>query len=89
MSVKINLEKEFIEKFAKNEKDTGSIEVQIALFTKKITNLTDHLKKHKHDHHTRRGLLAIVGKRKRLLSYLSKKNNEKYKSLIKELNIRG
>ena len=89
MSVKINLEKEFIEKFAKNEKDTGSIEVQIALFTKKITYLTDHLKKHKHDHHTRRGLIAIVGKRKRLLNYLSKKNNEKYKSLIKELNIRG
>lgn len=89
MSVRKNIKKELIEKFAKDEGDTGSTEVQIAVFSERIKNLTDHLKNHKNDHHTRNGLMAIVNKRKRLLKYLSEKDKEKYKSIINELNIRN
>ena len=81
--------KKVIEKFSNNENDTGSPEVQIALFSERINNLTDHLKNHKNDHHTRKGLMIMVNKRKKLLKYLSNKNIEKYKSLINELKIRG
>ena len=89
MSIKKEVKKEVISKFANNENDTGSPEVQIALFSERINNLTNHLKNHKHDHHTRKGLMVMVGKRKRLLNYLSKKNKQKYESLIKELVLRG
>ncbi len=89
MSIKKEVKKEVISKFANNENDTGSPEVQIALFSERINNLTNHLKNHKHDHHTRKGLMVMVGKRKRLLNYLSKKNKQKYESLIKELGLRG
>tara|TARA_B100000686_G_C16719093_1_gene933811 strand:- start:1069 stop:1335 length:267 start_codon:yes stop_codon:yes gene_type:complete len=88
MSKKKEIE-ELISKFARSEKDTGSTEVQIAILTQRIKGLTEHLKLHKHDHHTRKGLMVIVGKRKSLLNYLSKTDNTKYQSVIKELNIRG
>ena len=89
MSIKKDLKREVISKFANNENDTGSPEVQIAIFSERIKNLTEHLKNHKHDHHTRKGLMVMVGKRKRLLNYLSKKDNKKYASLIKELGLRA
>ena len=89
----INLKKEqkeeLIAKFGKNAKDTGSTEAQVAMLTQKIAELTEHLKTNKKDYATKRGLLMMVGKRKRLLSYLKDKNLEKYRNLIKELNIRG
>ena len=80
--------KEVIERFKVHETDTGSPEVQIALLTSRIKYLTDHFKIHKKDHHSRRGLLKLVGQRKRLLNYLKRKNAEKYRGLIKELGIR-
>ena len=89
MSIEKKIKKEIISIFSKKENDTGSVEVQIAIFSKKIENLTNHLKTHKHDNHTRRGLIAIVGKRKRLLSYLSKKNNQKYQDLVKKIGLRN
>ena len=89
MSIEKKTKKEIISNFSKNENDTGSVEVQIAIFSKRIENLTNHLKTHKHDNHTRRGLIAIVGKRKRLLSYLSKKNNQKYQDLVKKIGLRN
>ena len=89
MSIKKDTKKEIISKFATNEKDTGSPQVQIAVLSERINNLTEHFKLHKHDNHSKKGLVALVNKRKKLLSYLSKKNNEKYKEIIKELKIRG
>jgi len=89
MSIKKDTKKEIISKFATNEKDTGSAQVQIAVLSERINNLTEHFKLHKHDNHSKRGLLALVDKRKKLLSYISKKDNEKYKEIIKELKIRG
>lgn len=80
--------KEIIEKFKVNEKDTGSPEVQIALLSSRIRYLTDHFKVHKKDHHSRRGLLKLVGQRRRLLNYLKKKDVEKYRTVIQELGIR-
>lgn len=71
-----------------NEKDTGSPEVQIAILTKRINDLTEHLKTHKKDHHSRRGLLKMVGKRRALLSYLKKNDIESYRNLIERLGIR-
>jgi len=68
--------------------DTGSPEVQVALFTEQIKKLTEHLKAHKHDNHSRRGLLKMVGKRRRLLDYLAKKNKESYDKLVKSLGLR-
>ncbi len=73
---------------AKSENDTGSAEAQIALFTHRITHLTEHLKVHTKDHSTRRGLLKLVGKRRRLLDYLKTKDIERYRSIIAELNLR-
>ena len=89
MSIKKDTKKEIISKFATNEKDTGSAQVQIAVISERINNLTEHFKLHKHDNHSKRGLVALVSKRKKLLSYISKKNNNKYKEIIKDLNIRG
>ena len=89
MSIKKDTKKEIITKFATNEKDTGSAQVQIAVLSERINNLTEHFKLHKHDNHSKKGLVALVNKRKKLLSYISKKNNEKYKEIINELNIRG
>lgn len=73
---------------AAHAKDTGSAEVQIALFTEKIKQLTDHLKTHKKDNHSRRGLLAMVSKRRRLLDYLSKKDHKRYEAVVKKLQLR-
>jgi len=77
-----------IERFAREPGDTGSPEVQIALITQRVSHLTEHLKEHKHDHHSRRGLLQLVGQRRRLLNYLKDKDIERYRSLIAELGIR-
>jgi len=77
-----------IEKYKLHEHDSGSPEVQIALLTERIRTLTEHFKLHKNDHHSRRGLLKMVGQRRRLLDYLKNKNAEHYKSLIKELDLR-
>ena len=77
-----------MQEYATHEGDTGSPEVQIAVLTKRINDLTEHLKEHHKDHHSRRGLLKMVGQRRRLLDYLKKKDLEKYRSLIKELGLR-
>ena len=77
-----------IKEFAKNEKDTGSSEVQIAILTKEINDLTEHLKTHIHDYHSRRGLLKKVGQRKNMLQYLAKKDIQSYRELIKKLGLR-
>jgi small subunit ribosomal protein S15 len=79
---------EIIKKFGQNEKDTGRTEVQIALLTERINELTDHLRIHPKDHHSRRGLLKLVGQRRRLLNYLTKKDVNRYRALIKELGLR-
>ncbi|MCD6498238.1 MAG: 30S ribosomal protein S15 [Deltaproteobacteria bacterium] len=77
-----------IDKFRQHETDTGSPEVQVALLTERITYLTEHFKVHKQDHHSRRGLLKLVGQRRRLLDYLKSKNFERYRNLITELGLR-
>lgn len=79
---------EILSTYARADKDTGSTEVQIALLTERINELTEHLKIHKKDNHTRRGLLTIVGKRRRLLNYLESKDIERYRDLITKLEIR-
>ena len=80
--------KELIEKFKLHESDTGSPEVQVALLTHRITYLTDHLKSHKKDHHSRRGLLQLVGRRRRLLNYVKNKDVQRYRSIIESLGLR-
>ncbi|MFH1529388.1 MAG: 30S ribosomal protein S15 [Pseudomonadota bacterium] len=77
-----------IEKYRTHDSDTGSPEVQVALLTARIVQLTDHFRTHKHDHHSRRGLLKLVGKRRRMLDYLKSKDVERYRSLIKSLGLR-
>ena len=89
MSITKEKKKEIISKFAINENDTGSPEVQIAVLSERITNLIEHFKNHKHDNHSKRGLLAMVNKRKKLLSFLFKNDELKYQEIIKKLNIRG
>ena len=79
---------QIVKKYGANEKDSGKAEVQIALITKRINDLTDHFNAHKKDHHSRRGLMMMVGKRRRLLDYLIKKDISRYRAIIKELNIR-
>jgi small subunit ribosomal protein S15 len=79
---------EVVERFGKDATDTGATEVQIALLTRRINELTEHLRTHKHDHHSRRGLLMLVGRRRRFLNYLQKKDLERYRSLIRELGLR-
>ena len=80
---------EIINTYKREENDTGSPEVQIALLTERINELTEHLKIHKKDNHSRRGLLKMVGKRRNLLRYLKEKDIERYRKLIERLNIRG
>ena len=89
MSITKENKKEIISNFAVNSNDTGSAEVQIAVLSERITNLIEHFKNHKQDNHSKRGLLAMVSKRKKLLSYLFKRNEAKYQEIIKKLNIRG
>jgi len=79
---------ELVKKFGKNESDTGSIEVQIAILTDEINTLTSHLKEHKHDFHSNRGLLKKVGQRRSLLNYLLREDVTRYRKVIKELNLR-
>lgn len=79
---------EIINTYKREEKDTGSPEVQIALLTERINELTEHLKVHKKDNHSRRGLLKMVGKRRNLLNYLAKKDENAYKELVKKLGLR-
>ena len=79
---------ELIKQYGKNEHDSGSAEVQAAILTARIKELTEHMKSHKKDFHTRRGLLMLVGKRRRLLSYIKKNDIENYRNLIKSLGIR-
>lgn len=79
---------EIIKNFGRDEKDTGSSEVQVALLTERINELTEHLKVHKKDNHSRRGLLQMVGKRRNLLNYLSKNDLPKYREVVEKLNLR-
>ena len=79
---------EIIKKYGSDQNDSGKTEVQVALLTKRINDLTEHFNKHAKDHHSRRGLMMMVGKRRRLLDYLAKKDIGRYRSIIKDLNIR-
>jgi small subunit ribosomal protein S15 len=79
---------ELIEKFGRQQNDTGSPEVQVALLTARINELTEHLREHKKDHHSRRGLLMLVGQRRRLLNYLSRSDVDRYRGLVQELGLR-
>ena len=84
----VERKQEIINQYRRDEKDTGSSEVQIALLTERINELTEHLKVHKKDNHSRRGLLKMVGKRRNLLNYLAKKDENAYKELVKKLGLR-
>ena len=88
MSITAERKSEVIKEYAKGEKDTGSPEVQVALLSRRISDLTKHLKTHKHDHHSRRGLLILVGQRRRLLQYLAKKDIQRFRALVDRLGIR-
>lgn len=88
MAQQVEKKHEIIEKFKTHDTDTGSSEVQIALLSDRINYLTEHFKVHKKDHHSRRGLLKLVGQRRRLLNYLKRKDVDRYQTLIKELGIR-
>ncbi len=84
----MNTKQDIIKEYGKSDTDTGSTEVQVALMSERINYLTEHLKDHKKDHHTRRGLLMLVGKRKRLLEYLQNQDINRYRELIDKLGIR-
>ena len=88
MVLSLEAKREIIDRFKVHESDTGSPEVQIALLSNRITYLTDHFKIHKKDHHSRRGLLKLVGQRRRLLNYLKKTDKKRYQNIIKELGLR-
>ncbi len=88
MSITAERKQELIKQFAKKEGDTGSPEVQVAILTERIKNLTDHLNQHKKDFHTRRGLISMVGQRRSLLDYLKRKEVSRYDNIIKELGLR-
>ena len=88
MSLDTSAKKSIIDEYALTEGDTGSPEVQVVILTQRINDLTEHLKTHKHDHHSRRGLLLLVGRRRRLLKYLQKTDISRYRSLIERLGIR-
>ncbi len=88
MSISSEVKKELVSKFRINEKDTGSSEVQIAILTERIKNLTEHFKEHKKDNHSRRGLLSMVSRRRKLLDYLKNKDYSKYRSILKSLELR-
>jgi small subunit ribosomal protein S15 len=88
MALTKEAKQDLITKHGRNDTDTGSPEVQIAMLTERINQLTEHLRTHKHDHYSRRGLLKLVGRRRRFLNYLQKHNLEGYRALIKELGLR-
>ncbi|WP_405217249.1 30S ribosomal protein S15 [Agrococcus sp. Ld7] len=88
MSLNADVKKAIIEEYATHEGDTGSPEVQVAMLSRRILDLTEHLKEHKHDHHSRRGLLLLVGQRRRLLGYLSDVDITRYRALIERLGLR-
>ena len=88
MALTADQKKEILGSYGLHATDTGSPEAQVALLTKRIADLTEHLKMHKHDHHSRRGLLLLVGRRRRLLQYLSKTDIARYRSLIERLGLR-
>jgi small subunit ribosomal protein S15 len=88
MSLTVEAKREIVQKHGKADGDTGSPEVQIALLSARIAHLTEHLREHKHDHASRRGLLMLVGQRRRLLNYLQRKDLDRYRALIAELGLR-
>ncbi|MFW0796280.1 30S ribosomal protein S15 [Gordonia sp. CPCC 205515] len=88
MALTATQKKEILSEYGLHETDTGSPEAQVAMLTKRITDLTEHLKTHKHDHHSRRGLLLLVGRRRRLLKYVAKVDINRYRSLIERLGLR-
>jgi small subunit ribosomal protein S15 len=81
--------KAILAEYGVHDADTGSPEAQVAMLTKRISDLTEHLKEHQHDHHSRRGLLLLVGRRRRLLNYLARVDIERYRSLVERLGLRG
>ena len=88
MSLDTATKKQIISEHGSAETDTGSPEVQVAMLSRRIADLTEHLKEHKHDHHSRRGLMLLVGQRRRLLNYVAKTDIERYRSLIERLGLR-
>ena len=88
MTLTVEAKREIVQKYGKSETDTGSPEVQIALLTARINHLTEHLREHTGDHHSRRGLLMLVGQRRRLLNYLQRHQLDRYRALIGELGLR-
>ena len=88
MTVTSERKRELVGKYGRSEDDTGSAEVQVALLTERINELTEHLREHTKDHHSRRGLLMLVGKRRRLLRYLERSDVERYRTLVAELGLR-
>lgn len=88
MALSTDQKKTILSEYGVHDNDTGSPEAQVAMLTKRISDLTEHLKVHKHDHHSRRGLLLLVGRRRRLLNYLTKVDIERYRSLIQRLGLR-
>ena len=88
MSLTVERKREIVDRFGKSAGDTGSTEVQVALLTERINQLTEHLREHRKDHHSRRGLLMLVGQRRRLLNYLQRRDLDRYRGLIRELGLR-
>ena len=88
MSITTEKKRELVDRFGRSPNDTGSAEVQVALLTERINELTEHLRSHRKDHHSRRGLLMLVGKRRRLLRYLEHSDIERYRTLVGELGLR-
>jgi small subunit ribosomal protein S15 len=88
MAITQERKQELVERFGENGADTGKAEVQIALYTERINDLTEHLRAHRKDHHSRRGLLMLVGRRRRLLNYLQRSDLERYRALVRELGLR-
>ena len=88
MALTAEQKKEILAEYGLHESDTGSPEAQVAMLSKRIADLTDHIKQHKHDHHTRRGLMGLVGRRRRLLRYLQQVDITRYRSLIERLGLR-
>jgi small subunit ribosomal protein S15 len=88
MAVTTERKRELAAQFGANAEDVGSTKVQVAVLTERINQLTDHLREHKHDHHSRRGLLMLVGQRRRFLNYLQRRDLEGYRQLIKDLGLR-
>jgi small subunit ribosomal protein S15 len=88
MTLTVEQKQEIVAKHGRGDNDTGSTEVQVALLTARINELTEHLREHRKDHHSRRGLLMLVGKRRRLLQYLQRRDIDRYRALIQELGLR-